>query len=303
MLWPRHVVMPRAAAWHAAPVDEQDDTSSDDKTNCRIRPTRAPPIGYHFWLRNAERTFGKQASLWYDTGMLWVISDLHLSSVQPKPMDIFGARWKNHADRIAAAWQACVQPEDTVLVAGDISWALKIDDAIPDLAWIDRLPGRKVLSKGNHDYWWERAGPLRKRLPSTIAVVEADAVDLGDVVVCGTRGWLTPGMTGFDESSDRKIYNRELGRLDRALATGRKLAGTRPLVVMFHYPPFVDRKPTEFARRITTSGAAACVYGHLHRPSDWAVAVQGQVEGVHYQLTACDYLDCKPVPVRGLTPV
>jgi predicted phosphohydrolase len=232
---------------------------------------------------------------------IWTISDLHLSTVQPKPMDIFGDRWKNHPERIATSWRQLVADDDVVLIAGDISWALKLEDALPDLQWIDTLPGRKVLSKGNHDYWWERAGPLRPKLPPSISVVEADACDLGSAVVCGTRGWVTPGMTGFDEETDRKIYLRELGRLDRALAAGKKLAkDSRPLIVMIHFPPFVDRKPTEFATRIAASGARACIYGHLHRQHDWGAATQGTVDGVFYQLTACDYLGFTPVAVRGL---
>jgi predicted phosphohydrolase len=234
--------------------------------------------------------------------MLWTISDLHLSTVHPKPMDIFGDRWRDHPQRIAAMWRLRVQPDDVVLIAGDISWAMKLEDALPDLRWIDALPGRKILSKGNHDYWWERAGPLRPHLPPSVAVVEASAIDLGDVVVCGTRGWVTPEMQGFEESTDRRVYNRELGRLDRALAEARKLSGgAKPIVVMFHYPPFVDRRPTEFAQRIAAGGAQVCIYGHLHRPQDWQHATQGLVEGVNYQLTACDYLGFGPVAVRGLT--
>jgi hypothetical protein len=216
-------------------------------------------------------------------------------------MDIFGDRWKNHPKRIATAWRQRVRDDDIVLIAGDISWAMKLDEALPDLHWIDALPGHKVLSKGNHDYWWERAGPLRPRLPPTISVVEAGALDVGEAVVCGTRGWITPETPGFSEAEDTRVYNRELGRLDRALAAAQKLAaGEKPIVVMIHYPPFLDHKPTEFSRRIAASGAAACVYGHLHRPNDWSAAMQGLVDGVYYQLTSCDYLGFGPVAVRGL---
>lgn len=233
--------------------------------------------------------------------MFWTISDLHLSGSQPKPMDIFGARWRNHPERIAAAWRERVRPEDTVLVAGDISWAMRLEEAMPDLEYIHALPGRKVLCKGNHDYWWDRAGPLRPKLPPSIAVVEADALDAGEAVVCGTRGWVAPGTPGFAPDTDQRIYTRELGRLDRALQAAQKLAqGAKPIVVMIHYPPFIDRRPTEFAQRIAAAGAAACVYGHLHRPEDWGGATQGTVDGVFYQLTACDYLGFGPVAVRGL---
>jgi hypothetical protein len=234
--------------------------------------------------------------------MLWTISDLHLSSVQPKPMDIFGARWKDHPQRIAAAWRQRVCPEDWVLIAGDISWALKLKDALPDLAWIDALPGRKVLIRGNHDYWYpRRVGPLRAHLPPGIIALGGTAANIGEAVVCGTRGWITPETPGFQPDTDTRIYNRELTMLDNALRSAQQLAEDRlPIVVMVHYPPFLEGQPTEFAHRIAAAGAATCIYGHLHRPEDWATAVQGTVDGVYYQLTACDYLGFGPVGVRGL---
>lgn len=235
--------------------------------------------------------------------MLWTISDLHLSTVQPKPMDIFGANWKDHPQQIAAAWRARVRAEDWVLIAGDISWALKLSDALPDLLWISMLPGRKVIIRGNHDYWFpRRAGPLRAHLPHDITALSGDAADIGEAVVCGTRGWITPDTPGFSADKDQHIYERELGMLDRALQHAQQLAqDQRPIVVMLHYPPFLEGEPTEFSRRVAAAGAAACVYGHLHRPQDWASAVQGTVDGVYYQLTACDYLGFGPVAVRGLS--
>ncbi|NJO04320.1 MAG: metallophosphoesterase [Chloroflexaceae bacterium] len=233
---------------------------------------------------------------------IWAISDLHLSSVQPKPMDVFGPHWKNHPQRLATAWRARVAADDWVLIAGDISWAMKVADALPDLAWIDALPGRKVLIRGNHDYWYpRRVGPLRAQLPPSMTALGGDAADIGAAVVCGTRGWLTPEMPGYEPETDAKIYHRELLLLDTALQRAHQLArGQRPIIVMIHYPPFINGQPTEFARRMGAAGAAACIYGHLHRREDWATATQGTVEGVFYQLTACDYLDFMPVLVRGL---
>jgi len=233
---------------------------------------------------------------------IWTISDLHLSTARPKPMDIFGSRWKDHAQRIAAAWQARVRPDEWVLLAGDISWAMKISEALPDLAWIEALPGRKVMIRGNHDYWFpRRVGPLRAHLPPSITALSGDATDIGAAVVCGTRGWITPDPPGFKAETDTRIYERELNLLDNALRAAQQLAqGQRPIIVMIHYPPFLNQQPTEFAQRIAAAGAAACIYGHLHRPEDWATAVQGRVEGVNYQLTACDYLGFGPVAVRGL---
>jgi predicted phosphohydrolase len=234
--------------------------------------------------------------------MFWTISDLHLSFARPKPMDIFGDRWKNHPERIATAWRARVRNDDTVLIAGDISWAMKIEDALVDLEWIAQLPGQKVMIRGNHDYWCPRGvGPVRRRLPPTLSILSADAMIVDDAVVCGTRGWITPETTGFSAKTDEPIYKRELDMLDRALAAATKLAeNSKPIIVLLHYPPFVERRPTEFARRICAAGAAACVYGHLHRPQDWAHATQGVIEGVDFQLTSCDYLSFGPVAVRGL---
>lgn len=234
--------------------------------------------------------------------MIWTISDLHLSLAQPKPMDIFGDRWKSHPERIAAAWRASVAAEDTVLVAGDISWAMKLNDALLDLRWIDALPGKKVLIRGNHDYWCPRSiGPVRKVLPPSLTMLGGDATDIGDAVVCGTRGWNPPGGPNFNAKTDQPIYERELRMLDRALEQAVALAaGKKPIIVMIHYPPFIEKQPTAFAARIAASGVAACLYGHLHRPYDWGRATQGRVDGVFYQLTACDYLSFRPVSVRGL---
>jgi predicted phosphohydrolase len=162
-----------------------------------------------------------------------------------------------------------VKPDDVVLLAGDTSWAMKLQDALVDLQWIAALPGRKIISRGNHDYWWssERTNRVRRLLPPGIDILEASAIDIGEAVVCATRGWNTPETPGFQESTDRPYYERELMRLDRALAAAHHLAsGKRPIIVMIHFPPFAGRRPTEFARRIAAAGASACVYGHLHPP-------------------------------------
>ncbi len=234
--------------------------------------------------------------------MIWTISDLHLSHAQPKPMDIFGSQWRDHPQRIAAAWRSRVAPEDAVLIAGDISWAMRISEALVDLRWVDELPGRKVIIRGNHDYWCPRqVGPLRRHMPPSIHLLGGDAYDLGAAVVCGTRGWITPETPGYVPATDTSIYQRELKLLDRALAHAQTLAeGTRPIVVMIHYPPFVNQQPTEFAHRIAAAGVRACIYGHLHRRQDHANAVNRVIDGVAYQLTSADFLDFGPVGVRGL---
>ena len=235
--------------------------------------------------------------------MIWTISDLHLSHAQPKPMDIFGPQWRNHAERIATAWRARVAPEDWVLIAGDISWAMRLPEALVDLRWIDALPGRKVLIRGNHDYWCSRrVKPLRPHLPPSILLLGADACDLGPLVVCGTRGWITPETPGYTPATDEPIYERELIMLDRALAHARELAtASKPILVMLHYPPFVNQQPTAFAQRIAACpGVRACIYGHLHRRQDHDHAVNQTIAGVAYQLTSADFIGFGPVAVRGL---
>jgi predicted phosphohydrolase len=234
--------------------------------------------------------------------MIWTISDLHLSFARPKPMDIFGPHWKDHHERIATNWRASVAADDWVLIAGDISWAMKLKDALVDLRWIDALPGRKVIIRGNHDYWCSRrVNPLRPHMPPSITLIGADAVDIGAAVVCGTRGWVTPDIPGYTPATDEPIYQRELGLLERALAHAQELAaGVKPIIVLLHYPPFVNQQPTAFAQQVIAAGARACLYGHLHRRQDWDYAVNRTVDGVFFQLTACDYLGFRPVAVRGL---
>jgi predicted phosphohydrolase len=232
--------------------------------------------------------------------MIWTISDLHLSFAQPKPMDIFGARWRNHPERIAAHWHRLIKPDDVVFIAGDISWAMHLNDALVDLRWIDQLPGTKYCIKGNHDYWWDRARPIRPQMPPSIKLIEADALDIGPVVVCGSRGWVAPDMPGFDPKTDQRIYARELLRMERSLQDARNITDTKPIVCMIHFPPFIDKKPTAFVHLFEKYRITTCLYGHLHRPDDWHNATQGSVNGIIYQLSACDAIDFTPIPVLGV---
>jgi predicted phosphohydrolase len=235
---------------------------------------------------------------------IWAISDLHLSFAAAKPMDIFGDRWRNHPERIAAYWRKLVAEEDLVLLPGDNSWGLRFPVALPDLEWIAALPGQKVLTKGNHDYWWDdarkalrrQAGGAPAQFPPSLTLVEAEAVEQGGWVLCGTRAWVTPGHPLFNPETDERIYQRELGRLERALQNAARLAeGAKPIGVLLHYPPFLpDGTPTAFAEMIAAAGARFCVYGHLHRRYDWDHAVQGERDGVRYHLTSCDYLGFIP---------
>ncbi len=225
---------------------------------------------------------------------LFGISDLHLSFRANKPMDVFGDHWKDHALRMAEAWDAMVAPDDVVLCPGDLSWALRLDQADLDLQWMAARPGRKVITRGNHDYWWSSIGKVRSALPGGMHALQNDALDLGDFVVCGSRLWTAPG--GLDwEPHDQKIYDREVLRLKMSLDAAREQASGRPLVVAVHYPPFAaNGKHTDYSRLICESGARLCVYGHLHGERSHRTAVEGLRDGVEFHLIACDRLGFVP---------
>ena len=148
---------------------------------------------------------------------LFAIGDLHLPGGQEKPMDVFGGHWEGHFERISQDWRNRVGEDDVVLIPGDTSWAMQLKDAVPDLAAIGELPGRKLLIRGNHDYWWGGIGQVRKALPEGMMAIQHDAVDLGDVVVTGTRGWAWPTEEDPLTPEDERVFNRELIRLDLAL--------------------------------------------------------------------------------------
>ncbi len=233
------------------------------------------------------------------------LSDLHLSFSSDKPMDVFGEHWRDHADKMAAAWDALVTNDDVVLCPGDLSWALRLEGASRDLAWIAARPGRcKILVRGNHDYWWSAIGKVRKALPPTLVALQNDAVDLGDVVVVGSRLWSCPGGLDFG-ANDEKIYLREIERLKLSLTAGRALAGERPLIAAIHYPPFAadrGRSPTPFSDLIEQAGVKLCVYGHLHGRPAHRTAFEGERGGVIYRLIACDHLGFTPARVWPLEP-
>ena len=222
---------------------------------------------------------------------LFAVGDLHLPGGQDKPMSVFGPQWHGHFFRISESWKEQVREEDTVLIPGDISWAMRLEEAREDLERISALPGKKILLRGNHDYWWGGITKVRSMLPEGMYALQQDALELEDCVVCGTRGWLIPVGEEPLEESDRKIYLRELGRLDLALEQGRKRAGDKPLVVMLHYPPLLKNQPESgFTERMERAGAALCVYGHLHG-AGIQTAFRGERGGVRYELVSCDSLD------------
>ncbi len=194
---------------------------------------------------------------------VFAIADPHLSSRDPKPMDVFGASWQGHPEAFFEGWRRVVREDDLVLVPGDISWAMRLEDALPDLAAIAALPGRSVLLRGNHDYWWPSLRRLRAVLPEGMHAIQHDAVRIGDVIVAGTRGWVVPGAPGGD-AHDERIFRRELHRLQLSLAAAAKL-GPGTLVVMLHFPPTNPRgDASEMLDLITAAAPRALVFGHVH---------------------------------------
>lgn len=239
---------------------------------------------------------------------VWAIADLHLSfGVPNKQMDVFGPQWKDYTAKIEKNWRDSIDAQDLVLIPGDISWAMAIEDVRPDLDWIDRLPGTKVLIKGNHDYWWSSLSKLKQVLPPTCHLIQNNSWTWQDISIAGTRLWDVPGLnfshvidfkkqdcvkvlTENDESSDReKIYQRELGRLETSLKSMNPLAKKR--IVMTHYPPIgPELQETEASRLLEKYKVDVCVFGHLHNVKP-GMQLFGTHHGIRYYLTACDYLE------------
>lgn len=223
---------------------------------------------------------------------LYAIGDLHLSFSTDKPMDVFGSHWDRHFEKIKKNWEAFVSPEDTVLVPGDISWAMQLEEARTDLDWIEALPGRKVLLRGNHDYWWASLKKMQTAYPDLFFLQNNHAV-FGSYAICGTRGWICPNDTRAD-AHDEKIYRRELMRLEMSLKSA-EAAGLKRKIVMLHYPPTNDRLETSgFIDLIDGYGAEFVLYGHLHNAKSYAAGIKGVVGGVSYELVSSDYIDFKP---------
>ena len=220
---------------------------------------------------------------------VWAISDLHLPARQ-KPMDIFGSHWLNHFERIREDWIGKVSGEDVVLLPGDLSWAMHLEEALEDLARIGALPGRKILLRGNHDYWWSSIGRVRRSLSEDCFALQNDAMLLDGLLFAGSRGWTIPAEADGD-SDDARIYRRERQRLELSLRNARMKSETAPLIAMMHYPPRSEGAEG-FSDLLAAYGVEDVVYGHLHG-AGLAGAVRGEVDGIRYHQVSCDGLDFK----------
>ena len=218
---------------------------------------------------------------------LYAIGDTHLSLSCNKPMDIFGGAWENYVDKLLEGFSV-VKPEDTVILCGDLSWGMSLEQAEADFAFLDRLPGRKLLMKGNHDYWWTTAAKMNRFFEEkgfhSFSLLHNNCHFYGDVALCGTRGWF------FEEHGDAKVFNRELIRLETSL----KAAGEREKLCFLHYPPrYQGYICQEIVDLLEKYQVKACYYGHLHGGSH-RLAQEGKFNSVEYHLVAADYLDFKP---------
>ncbi|MGI6752644.1 MAG: metallophosphoesterase [Anaerovoracaceae bacterium] len=224
---------------------------------------------------------------------IYAIADLHLSFSADKSMDIFGGPWVNHAERLRENWQKMIGNDDTVIICGDISWGMKLDDAMEDLKWISRLPGKKIMVKGNHDLWWSAISKLRG-VDDKMLFLQNDYFRADDFAICGSRGWIGPWDQGFTRD-DEKVYRRELLRLRMSLDKALE-AGEKRIIGVLHFPPFGDGcGKTDFTDIFEEYRVEQVVYGHLHGAESHERAVQGEVRGIRYHLVACDYLDCRPL--------
>lgn len=228
---------------------------------------------------------------------IFAIGDLHLSSDGSKPMDIYGGQWIRHTERAENRWRSIVTDDDVVIIAGDISWALKRQDAENDLLWIAELPGKKVLIKGNHDLWWSSVTKLNQ-LHESMYFLQNSSYMAGDIAICGSRGWICPGDGDFQQQ-DEKIYKRELGRLRLSLEAAKK-GGAARMIGAMHFPPVNDKhEDSGFTELFEEYGVELVVYGHLHGEDAHTRGINGKRNGVEYRLVSCDYLECCPLLLSG----
>ncbi len=226
---------------------------------------------------------------------IYAIADLHLSFKENKPMDIFGDNWVGHEHKIKRDWENKVSDNDLVLLLGDFSWSMNLEDTEKDFEYLSNLPGKKLLLKGNHDYWWTTVTKMKKFLEQknfkNIDFIYNNAFEFEDYIIAGTRGW---NIT--DEEDNKKIINRECGRLENSLNNGvKKFGKNKKIIACMHYPPITNAKiihneETEFIKIMKKYNVEKCLYGHLHSISI-KDAVEGKLENIELKLVSADGLN------------
>ncbi len=222
---------------------------------------------------------------------LYAIGDLHLCLGEAKPMDVFGGAWVGYMEKLKEG-VSCITPDDTTVLLGDLSWALSMDAAKMDFAWINEIPGRKIILKGNHDYWWSTASKFYKFCEengfSQQYILNNNHYEYDGYAICGTRGWFFEEERSAEH--DEKVFKRELIRLEASL----KSAGDLPKLVFLHYPPrYKGYTCDEILELLNRYDVRRCYYGHLHGPSH-GLAMEGQWDGIDYKLVSSDYLNFIP---------
>ncbi len=226
---------------------------------------------------------------------LFAIADTHLSFNTPKSMAVFQG-WDNYVERLEANWRRLVAPTDTVVIAGDISWGINLEEAADDFAFLHQLPGQKLILKGNHDYWWTTRRQMdtffQDRGFTSLRIVHNDAVAVDDrMAVCGSRGWFFDA----EDAADQKVLLREAGRLRTSIRAAKDM-GLEP-VVFLHYPPlYADQRCPEIMQVLLEEGVRRCYYGHVHSVGI-RLAVEGEREGIQFRLISADGLRFCPIPV------
>lgn len=244
---------------------------------------------------------------------VWAIADLHLSfGVPNKNMDIFGEQWVGYTDKIRHNWIANISPDDLILIPGDISWAMRPEEAKPDLDWIHSLPGTKVILRGNHDYWWTSLSKIEKIMPPSIHIIQNNAFQWHDIGIAGSRLWDSSEFSfneyitfsenpkakkisheDSDKAEAEKIFQRELGRLELSLKALNKNAKFR--IAMTHYPPIsADLQNSQTAALLEKYNVNTCVFGHLHNVKQ-NIPMFGTKNNINYILTSCDYTNFMPI--------
>lgn len=233
---------------------------------------------------------------------IYTIADLHLSFNENKPMDIFGNNWNGHTEKIKENWLKKVEVSDTVILPGDFSWSMYLKDTVKDFEYLNSLPGRKILLKGNHDYWWTTITSMNKFVDENhfenINFLLNNSYLVEDKIICGTRGW---AITDTENSS--KMIKRECNRLELSILYGiEKFGNDKEIIVFMHYPPILkqnlqENEMTDFMKMLKKYNVKRCYYGHLHSTSI-NDAVEGEVFGVNLKLVSADGLNFNLEDVR-----
>ena len=230
---------------------------------------------------------------------IYVIGDLHLSFNEDKPMSIFGTNWEGHSDKIKQDWIEKVKPQDTVILAGDFSWATYLDETYKDFSYLNDLPGKKILLKGNHDYWWTTVTAMKRYLEENkidnIDFLYNNSFEIENKIIVGTRGWALN-----DTENSSKMVNREASRLELSIKDAKEKYGEdKEIIAIMHYPPILNNlmkneytHDSKFLDIMKKYNIKKCYYGHLHGASH-KDAIEGIIEGIEFKLISSDYLNFK----------